>query len=292
LSEVFRTQSLIEQKLLFTRFGTMDQSIDNNHQFVGYIINVANDFDISTQINTATLYFDQDVSFNLYLFMDGIKNPLKTIPVSCVAYQRTVIHFDSLILNYEIGRKYYFAYFQDELGTARAIREQVDIWATTRCFESYPYNAPAISAIDFNHNYRQYGFLPQGLNLEMISFRDHTQRILRKANLFDEAIGLTVAVMVLEAINTSTRSNVTERQTKMVSGSLYQDINQAFATEQIPLMPGLKSRLVSEYKKLIDSFYPKAEATVYSQEVDSLGIESSWYKQNLRQITNPPIAKY
>jgi len=290
LNEVFREPELIEQKLLYTRFGTMDQVVENSGLFTGYIINVANDFGISTQINSATFYFDQDCTFNLYLFMDGVKEPLQTIPVSVVAFQRTEIDFDSLILNYKVGRKYYFGYFQSELGTARAIREQVDTWATTRCFEAYVFQAPAIeSNTDFDHNYRQYGFLPYGLNLEMISFKDHTQKILRKASLFDEAVGLTVAAMVIEEIVMTTRSSKDERQIQEQAGRLYTDLNQAYATEQLPIMPGLKSRLASELKRLRTTFFPEQKPMSISMEGDALGIESSWFKQNYRQITNPPI---
>lgn len=291
LNEVFREPELLEQKLMYTRFATMDQSVNNSGQFVGWIINVANAFGISTQINTATLYFDQDCSFNLYLFMDGIKSPLQTIPVSCVAYERTVIEFESLVLNFKIGQKYYFGYFQSELGSARAIREQVETWATTRCFEAFTFTAPATNSnTDFNHNYRQYGMLPLGVNLEIISFRDHTQKILRKANLFDEAVGLTVAAMVIEEIVMTTRTNSVQGQTGEQANKIFTDLNQAYATDNIPLMPGLKSRIAAELKRLRLTFFPEAQPMSISMDGGNmLGGESTWLRQNMRQLTNPPI---
>jgi len=290
LNEVFREPELIEQKLIYTRFATMDQPVDNSGLFVGYIINVANDFGISTQINSSTLYFDQDCSFNLYLFQDGVKAPLQTIPVNCVAFQRTVVEFDSLVLNFKTGQKYYFGYFQSQLGSSRAIREQVETWATTRCFEAYTFQAPATeNNTDFNHNYRQYGFLPMGVNLEMISFRDHTQKILRKANLFDEVVGLQVAAMVIEEIVMTTRTNKDERQIGEIAGKIYAELNQAYATEAVPIMPGLKSRIAGELKRLRQTFFPDQKPMSISMENDYFGQESNWYKQNLRQITNPPM---
>jgi hypothetical protein len=289
LNEVFREPELIEQKLLYTRFATMDQPIENSGLFTGYIINVANDFGISTQINSATLYFDQDCTFNLYLFQDGVKLPLQTINVSCVAFQRTVVEFDNLVLNFKTGQKYYFGYFQSELGAARAIREQVETWATTRCFEAFVFQAPAIGNTDFNHNYRQYGFLPMGVNLEMISFKDHTQKILRKANLFDEVVGLQVAAMVIEEIVMTTRTNKDERQIGEIAGKIYAELNQAYATEVVPIMPGLKSRIAGELKRLRLTFFPEQKPMSISMENDYFGIESTWYKQNYRQITNPPM---
>jgi hypothetical protein len=289
LNEVFREPELIEQKLLYTRFATMDQPIDNSGLFSGYVINVANDFGISTQINSATLYFDQDCAFNMYLFQDGVKTPLQTLPVSCVAFQRTVVEFDNLVLNFKTGQKYYFGYFQSDLGAARAIREQVETWATTRCFEAFVFQAPAIGNTDFDHNYRQYGFLPMGVNLEMISFKDHTQKILRKANLFDEVVGLQVAAMVIEEIVMTTRTNKDERQIGEIAGKIYAELNQAYATDTVPIMPGLKSRIAGELKRLRSTFFPEQQPMSISMENDYFGIESTWYKQNYRQLTNPPI---
>jgi hypothetical protein len=290
LNEVFREPELLEQKLMYTRWGTQDQSVNNSGQFVGWIINVANTFDTSTQINTATLYFDTDCAFNLYLFMDGVKSPLKTIPVTCTAYQRTVVEFDNLVLNYKIGQKYYFGYFQSELGSARAVREQVETWATTRCFEAYTFTAPATNGnTDFNHNYRQYGMLPQGVNLEMISFKDHTQKILRKANLFDEAVGLSVAAMVIEEIVMSTRTNTVERQTAEQAGKLFTDLNQAYASDTLPIMPGIKSRLNNEFKRLRQTFFPDQPAMSISQEYNDFGPDQAWANQNYQVLTNPPF---
>lgn len=292
LNEIFREKELIEQCLMYTRFATMDIPVNNSGQFVGWIINVANDFGIATQINTATLYFDQDCSFNLYLFQDGVLSPLKTIPVSCVAFERTEVDFDTLVLPFKTGQKYYFGYFQSEIGDARAIREQVEEFATTRCFEAFTFTAPAISNnTDFNHNYRQYGSLPQGINLEIISFRDHTQKILRKANLFDEGQGLQVAIMAIEQIMNSTRTNSTDSNVQGIVNSQrsFTELNQAFPTKDAPFMPGLKSRLLAELKRLHDTFFPPQEANSVSMMDNDYGIEDSWYKQNVQVFRNPPI---
>ena len=293
LSEVFRASTLIEQKLLYTRWGTMDLPIINSGMFVGYMINISNDFGVTTQINNCTLYFNGAKDFNLYIFQDGILAPLRTIPVHVDPYVRNEILLDNLYLTYKTGRRYFLGYFQDDLGDVEAIQEQVDNWATTYCFEARPFAAPRTgTAFDFNHNYKQYTALPRGINLEVITFRDHTQQIIRKAPLFDEAIGLTVAVMVLEQTNMSTRSNVTERQTKMVSGNLYQEINQAYPTDAVPVTAGVKSRLISEYKMLRESFFPKVKSNSTSRNKRLNGIdtyESDWIKNNVDFVTNPPF---
>lgn len=298
LTEVFREPELLEQVLMYTRFATMDTPIDNAGQAVGWLVNVANDPGISTQINYATFYFDQDVTFNLYLFMDGVKAPLKTIPVEVTAFERTLFEFNkidddhdnTLILNFERCQKYYLCYFQNDLGSARAIREQVETFATTRCFEAYVFNAPQLEGqTDFDHNYRQYGFLPQGINLSVSSFRDHTQKILRKANLFDEVQGLQMAAMVLELINSSTRTNKTERQTDQKSSQLFAEINQAYPTKEVPITPGLKSRIQAEFIRLRQTFFPDEVAISADMTPNSLSssADGQWAKQNYRAMTNP-----
>jgi hypothetical protein len=290
LSEVFKSSELIEQKLLYTRFGTNDLIINNASMFCGFLINIANDFGITTQINQCTLYFDADVNFNIYVYQDGVKTPIRTIPVSCNAYERNTIIIDNLYLNYKIGRRFYIGYFQDDLGNAHAIQEMVDTWAKTFCFEAIPVAAPIDVFFGFNHNYRQYTALPRGLNFEMISFRDHTQQIMRKSNLFDEVIGLTVAFMVLEQLNMTTRSNINERQLKMATGALTQELNQAYATDAFPLMPGFKARIMSEYKMLRESFFPKTKSDSTNREgLKADSYNDKWAEANFRQMTNPPM---
>jgi hypothetical protein len=293
LSEVFRESSLIEQKLMYTRFGTMDLIIQNGTNFCGYMINIANDFSISTQITECTLYFDADVSFNLYVYQDGVKTPIRTIPVACKAYERTIVQFDRLYLTYKTGRKYYIGYFQEELGAAHAIQEMVDTWASTFCFEAVPLAAPKDIFFGFNHNYRMYTALPRGLNLEIITFYDHTQQILGKTNLFDEAIGLSMAVMVLEQITTSTRGNLKERLTKEIIEKAYMDLNQAFPTKDIPVTPGLKSRLIAEYSKLTKAFYKDTESNSINRNTQG-GFDTynnKWATANFKQMSNPAMTK-
>ena len=295
ISEVFRSPVIIEQKLLYTRWGTNDLPIVNSGMFCGFMINIANTFGVTTQINNCTLYFNGSCDFNLYVFQDGVKNPLRTIPVHVDAYVRNEIRIDNLYLNYKTGRRYFLGYFQDDLGGVQAIQEQVDQWATMLMFEARPFAAPRIgSQYDFNHDYKQYTALPRGLNLEIITFYDHTQQILRKANLFDEAIGLSVAAMVLELINMSVRSNTGERKEKMVSGNLFQELNQAFATDTIPVSPGIKSRLIAEYKKIHEAFFPKIKADSVNRNGNKNGLDSyeeNWIKNNIEFVNNPPFMK-
>lgn len=292
LNSIFREPELIEQYLMYTRYGVNDLPIINSGLFVGYLINVAPDKGISTKVNFATLYFNQDVTFNLYLYQDGIKTPLQTLSVSVTAYERTVIELGWL-LKFDVGRRYYLGYYQDDLGTAQAIQEQIEQWATPNCFEAFPVKLPKDNMFGFNHNYRQFPYLPGGINLEIISFRDHTQRIIRQSNLFDELQGLQMAAYVIEQINNSTRSNVTERQTQQMSQQLYTDLNQAQSVENSPFLPGLRARVNSEFARVYRTFFPKAKPIsmdMAAGDSSFYALDRQWVKQNINAVTNPPPA--
>lgn len=296
LSSVFREVELIEQCLMYTRYGLNDYPLPNQGQWVGWCIGTANDQAISTQITMGTFYFDTDCIVTMYLFQDGIREPLHTIPVKVTAFQRTEVDFDGLVLNFKTGQRYFFLYDQNELEGqgAKAIREQVETTARTLCFEAYNYQAyRSTDGSYFDHNNRQYPAQPAGVNLEIISFKDHTQKILRKASLFDEVQGLQMAAIVVEMINTSTRTNLVQRQTQQQSDQMYQDLNQAYATREIPVSPGLKSRINQEFKRLMNTFYPAQVPISTSMITDGDGIldsyELNWAKQNYKVMNNPGI---
>lgn len=298
LNEVFRSHELIEQVLLYTRFGYNDIPIVNSGQFVGYVINIANDKGISTQINFLTLYFTQSGSFPIYLYEDGVKEPIEVFNVSVDAWERTIWELDAsdgdhpqIVLKFVRGRRYYLGYYQNDLGESQGIREQIDDWATCLCFEAYPLSAPLDGAgFGFNHNYRQFPFLPGGINMEMISFRDHTEKIIRKANLFDEMQGLQMAAFTLELVNHSMRTNRDQRQSEQQSNQTFLELNQSFATKEMPVTPGLRSRIDREMAKLKQTFFPKQGAVSLPMGTDSGldQLDAVWAKQNYRQLTNPP----
>lgn len=300
LNEVFRSQELLEQVLLYTRFGYSDIPIVNSSQFVGYVINIASDKGISTAINFLTLYFTESVSIPIYLYEDGVKEPLITFNAQVDAWERTIWELDGsdgdhpqIVLKFVRGRRYYIGYYQDDLGASQGIREQIDSWATTLCFEAYPLSAPIDSdenGFGFNHNYRQFPFLPGGINMEMISFRDHTEKIIRKANLFDEMQGLQMAAFCLELVNNSMRTNRDQRQSEQQSQQQFIELNQSFATKEMPITPGLKSRIDREMIKLKQTFFPKQTAVSLPMCADGglNQLDAVWAKQNYRQLTNPP----
>jgi len=300
LNETFRKKELIEQHLMYTRMGFSDVVLPNRSFMAGWCIEIAEDQAISTQITFATLYFDADATFNIYLFQDGVRGALKTIEVSCQAFKLTTVPFDldfgQIILPFKTGTRFYLMYDQDELETAgvHAIREQPESIAHPKCFEAYSIQFPKTTdGSIFNSNQRQYPALPMGINLEVISFKDHTQRIIRQANLFDEVQGLQMAAFAIELVNNATRSNKTQRQTEQQSQQQFMELNQAFATKDVPVTPGLKSRIMSEFKRLRDTFYPPERPISVSMISDGCGdmdsYEQNWMAENARVANNPGL---
>ena len=271
LNGVFREPELLEQVLLYNRLGQNDQPVPNEGLFVGYEIDLAKSMDIGVQIDAAVLLFDTDIDLNLYLFKDGKKTPLFVQEVSIMANEATVVRFTDLVLNYigsaTAGHKFYFGYFQDDLGSAKAIKEQVDCWNDTLCFSARPMITEKIAAeYDINRDERSYTMEAFGMNLEMSSFRDHTQQVVKKASLFDEVLGLIVAYMTIEQMTYAVRSNTNERQLKsQLEGiGIQLDLNGAAPISEGPRVTGLKQRIEKELERCRKQFFPKPKAQTIS----------------------------
>lgn len=259
LNGVFDGPEIVEEARIFERYGYNDQLITNSGKFAGYMIDVANANDAGCQLDTVTLYFNAAATFNLYLFKDGIPAPIKTIEVTTEENSLVTVPLIDVVLN---TGKYYFGYFQDDLGNCQAIREQVNCWNKTLLFAASPLMADATGLTSFDRDNRTYGGEPYGLNLEMSSFRDYTRQIERKANMFDEMIGLQMAYCVIEQVLYAARSNSTERILKdqVEKLGIQLDLTGAAPISQGPKVTGLRQRIEREAKKVKELFYPKPKA--------------------------------
>lgn len=249
------------QMLLYDRLPTNEVPVANTSLAVGYQIDITNRIDITAQILTAILYFDSDVTFNLYLFKEGVPTPLVTKSVTAKAYEQTSIEIDEIFLNYAKyrGSRFYLVYFQDDLGTAKAIQEQTCGWNTTRCVRAQSFYAKQTGPLAFDLNNRSYPMQPYGLNLELTSFKDWTQDIVRKASYFDNLLGLVMAYMVIEESFYTNRSNSTERSNKddLAKAGLQLDTMGAIPVSASPKVMGLKQRIDQEVIRVKKQFIKK-----------------------------------
>ena len=260
LNGVFNEPQVIDQPhSLFTRLGQSDVLETNAGKFIGFRIVVAENADAALQLDALQLYFNESKTFNVYLFKDGKASAVFTQSVTTVADTVTEVVLSEKILTKGI---YYLGYFQDDLGTAKAYRQQVKQWSKSLAYEAEPMKADAIGSAITDRDEISYPADPTGLNVEVSSFRDHTAQIKRKAPMFDELIGLTVAYQVIEQVIYAVRSNANERILKeqLDKVGIQLDLNGAAPISDGPKVTGLKQRIERELERVKKSFYPVAKA--------------------------------
>lgn len=258
LNGIFDEKELLENVLVWDRidFNSQDKPISNSGAFVGREILIAKAADISIQIDSCILLFNQDVTFTLYLFKDGKKSPIWSKEVSAIGNEPTIINLSDLVLNY-LGTetkctRFFFGYFQDDLNNAQAIDEQHN-YNKSLCFSARSCLLKNEGNNNIVRNNIQYPYSTFGLNLQVSSFRDYTSKIVAKSALFDEALGLAMTYSVLEMIVYSTRSNVNERVLKegITKASILQELNgSAPVSEGPPAITGLNTRLKRELERV------------------------------------------
>lgn len=269
LNGVFNEHECLEQSLLFEREGRSDFAITNEGKFVGYEIEIPDNGNISVQIDSTTLLFDSNATFNIYLFKDGKKTAVKTQSVTVVANEATVVDLTDWIINFIDngstklkGCKYFLGYFQDDLGSAKAINETAD-WEETKCFEAEPFQAAKISGqTDFDRVGWSNTNLTYGINLEVSAFKDLTNVIVKKASLLDELVGLQMAYMVLEQIQFCVRSNGNERMLKdqVLQFAINLELTGVAPISDSPQILGLGSRIKKEAERVRSSLMKKPKA--------------------------------
>ncbi len=270
LTGVFSEREYIDQVLLYDyqRSNRNVEYVENDGQFAGFEFVVASAFDKAVQIESVMLLFDSDVTFNMYLFKAGKKLPIWEQEVTAVAFEETVVNLESLILKYADsttkGSLFYFGYFQEELGSARAINQQNATHQVTHLFGATPFYSKQLPGLgEFeNTNLFRPGY-SMGLNLQVSSFSDWTSLIVKKANLLDELVGLSMAFMVIESIVYSTASNGTQRVLAegITKAAAMADLNgSAPVSDGPPPITGLNKRIDREAQRVKKSFFPAPKA--------------------------------
>lgn len=260
LNGVFNDAQVIDQpQFVYERYGMNDVLENNAGKFVGIRIEVANTPDAAVQLDSLQLYFDTAVTFDLYLFKDGILAPVWTLEVEADANSLTDVSLTGKVLNRGL---YYLGYFQDDLGSAKAYRQQVTGELEPSYFCAETMMSGATGATTFNRDEISYPEQPIGLNVEISSFKDYTTAIKRKAAMFDELVGLTMAYSVIEQTIYAVRSNANERTLKdqLDKVGIQLDLNGVAPISDSPRVTGLKQRIERELKRVKQSFYPTSKA--------------------------------
>lgn len=261
LNGVFKEDIIIEDTQLFVRENLRySRELENTGLFVGIHLDVAPNPSYAVRINNLSLLFNGVVTFNMYCYHSA-KGKIWTKSVTTLDGIETIVNITDLILSISEetykGGEFYIGYFQDDLGSVKAIDYNNDEFVEGIIFCAEGFNAVKNGVESYDVQTLVETNLNYGINIELSSHRDFTGIIKRNPSAFDEAIGLQMAVDCVEMIINSTRSNMTERLTKEYVAQLYNDLNLEQGVENMPYTGGLKNRLQRELKRLHQNLFPK-----------------------------------
>lgn len=265
LDGIFGEPEMIEQQNEFITTDWKPVLIPNTGRFVGRQIKVAPDPRRSVKINAVSLFFNGITTFPLYLFSSVKKLPLKQMEVTTMSDSQVTVVPEGWTMNYLDnnirGGIFYLGYFQDDLGSVQAYDEQPTQWLYGKVYGSSIVEAIKVSGQpDFIRYNPYFTSRTQGLNIEFSSVADYTEVIVKNPQVFDKAVGLQMAAMIVERLIHSTRSNYTERLGGSGAQRLYSDLNLDMATPEMPYSSGLKNQLRRELIRLHNNFFPKQKA--------------------------------
>lgn len=263
LQSVFTKTEFFEQAFLFTKCTSeVEESVTNTGKAVGYKITLPKKFDVTAKLNSLQVYFNEDVTFNVYLFKQGSATAIKTKSVTAAANVKTTVTLTDWLLNYSESSVYYVVYFQDDLGTAKAIRENA-VQEELCMMRADSFIADTTGSV-FNRTQISKVSQPYGLNMQVSVFRDFTQHILNQPHLFDELIGLTMAAQIIEDILYSVTSSASERILKeqFQSIGLQLDLKGSAPISDGPKTMGIVQKIEIEAKRVKQAFYPSSKSVV------------------------------
>jgi hypothetical protein len=265
LMAIFPQQTIIEEpKILFEKqFRTSYKPIPNASKFCGWQLKIA-DGNYSTKIESIGLTMSKPCTVTLYLYNDIKAQPLwsKALTVT-EANSQTIFDIDDLILgrltNDHKGGVFYIGYYQAEI-EGQSSTQGVDVYLNS--WESFymlgyqgfeaasDFTGKTFVRDNYFSNYRTYG-----LNLELSTFVDYTNVIIRQAQQFDRLQGLIMTKKCIELTMNSPRTNSGERVSRDMYQDMYNELEGLKGGEGIPYRQGLNDKIMNEVKRLQKSFY-------------------------------------
>jgi len=270
LNGVFSEPELISQSLMYTRDEPeYIETVPNTGKFVGVQITVPPAADIAVQIDSVALHFDGARTFNLYVFNDLKTAPILIKEVTTEANNQVIVDLQDCILNHIGGANhggiFYIGYFQDDLGSVKAIREDDADIAEGTVYRTEFIESKVTGPLAFNRNEISYiRESSAGINPHITVFRDHTWSIIKKPALFDNVIGLQMAAQIIEQMMFTMRSNGTEREAKDATSrmQLALELTGTAPITDGPHTTGLRKQIDQELKRLAAAFQPRKKSTV------------------------------
>lgn len=269
LTAVFRQPCLIEPpKILFEKqFRTSYKPIPNSGKFCGWQLKIS-EGDYATKIDSVALTMSKECTVTIYLYNDLKADPIwsKELTVDTPNNQQ-IFNLEEVVMSRlndtHKGGVFFLGYYQDEIEAQ--VTEGVDVYLNWweqfnmvgyQGFEAASnYEAKTFVRDQYFSNYRTYGF-----NVEMSTFRDYTNTIVRNQYAFDKLQGLVMTVKCIELQMNTQRSNATERLSRENYEMLYNELEGIRGDGQsVPYRQGLRDKVMREVKQLQKTFFDDSE---------------------------------
>ena len=277
LNGIFMLPQIIEppRSIFSKNFRTAYKPIPNTGDFCGWQLDIA-EGDYAVKIDGVALIMSAPCTVTLYLYNDVVAAPLwtKVVTVPAAASQY-VVNLDDLILHYSDDTHktgtFFFGYYQDELAAQDVMAMDVYLDSFNsyymlgyQCFQAVAdYTAKTFVRSMYQTNYRTFG-----LNLEISSYNDYTNTIVRNAAQFDRLLGMCMTAKCITEVMTSTRTNGTQRISEQQLEMLFKTLegsmqNTLYEFEvNIPYRTGLKNKIEREMWRMTQTFLPDEQVQV------------------------------
>jgi hypothetical protein len=295
LNAVFRESAVIESpQILFEKqFRTQYIPIPNTSKFCGWQMKIANG-DYSVKIDSVAFMTTAPCTFTIYLYNDLRADAVYTKQITVAkGYDQTIINIDDLIINRlndtNKGSVFFIGYYQDELQAqgVQAVDVFLNWWHTYNMigyqgFEAISNYANKTFIRDqYVSNYRTYGF-----NMELSSYYDHTNTIIRNAYAFDRLQGLMMTYKCIEETVNSNRSNLEQRISGENFDIMYSMLQGGYIERQgnrtaTPSKMSLRSTIESEIDRVRKTFFDnsKIETSIPPVNVNDYYVNPHWGNQ-------------
>lgn len=281
LCSCFNHPQIIDNpKLFFNRTG-LDrlflQPIQNAGGYVGICFSIAHG-DIAVQFRKLILFFNANATFNLYLYNDMVNDPVSVFPVTVYANTQTVIDVQGIMrlskLNYlstsgntMLGR-WFLGYRQNDIAAqgCQALYFNIE-YGMFKAINPLAFSAVLIpdvnnpSLLNFNRTNIGANNLMYGMNAEVVTYLDGTNKILQLTQLIDNLCGLIMAAKIIEMIIFSYRNNKTQvnLQGNLNIDKLYAELNavESFNSE-LNFTNGLRKR-IEDAKRVVKQAFNRSD---------------------------------
>lgn len=286
LNMVFRQPSVIEEpQILFEKqFRTQWRPIPNASKFCGWQLKPA-DGDYTTKIDSVQLITTAPCTITLYCYNDLIPEALYTRQFTITeGYKQTIFNLEDFYISRQDdihkGGMFYCGYYQDELANqgVQAVDVYLTWWSDPKMF--------AYQAFEAVSNYMDKTFVrwayysnwkTYGIGLEVSTWWNFTNTIIRDAHEFDNLIGLLMIQKGIELTMQSTRSSLDQRISQSQMDGLYaylegiMPVGKYRSKTESPVM-SVRGRIEDEVKRIRKTFFPDNEAIFTIPPVADYGL--------------------